>query len=162
MENSKDECIRGEDKDASFFNLNPGGPRSNLRDENSRSDNNKIEVFYDQIPEIAPSPKNEHEAAIFSTSEAKVTGLVPLASLTAPALQAPPRSAKKPKHKRQWLHEHVESPRKEHMVKRVVSLEELHRRRGLTLFQFFWEQGMTCGRSYSALIVRFPSLSESD
>lgn len=44
----------------------------------------------------------------------------------------------------------------------MVSLAELHRRRGLTLFQLFWEQGITCGQSCSAVIVWFPSISESD
>lgn len=145
METSKDERIRGEDKKVSFFNLNPGSPSPNLRDEDSRFDNNKVEVFSNQIPEIAPRPKNEQEAIKFSTSEAGLAGLVPLASLTAPALQAPSRSAEKPKQKRQWLQEREESPRKEVTAKRVVSLQELHRRRGLTLFQFFWEQGMNCG-----------------
>lgn len=145
METSKDERIRSEDKKVPFFNPNPGSPSPNLRDEYSRSDNDKIEVISDQIPGTAPTPKNEQEATIFSTSEAGLTAPVPLASLTAPVLQATPRSAEKSKQKRQWLQEREESPRKELMAKRVVSLQELHRRRGLTLFQFFWEQGMTCG-----------------
>lgn len=145
METSKDERIRTEDKKVPFFHLNPGSASPNLRDEYSRSDNDKMEVISDQIPGTAPTPKNEQEPAIFSTSDSGLTALAPLASLTAPALQAPPRAAEKSKHKRQWLQEREESPRKELMTRRVVSLQELHRRRGLTLFQFFWEQGMTCG-----------------
>lgn len=161
METSEDERIRGEDKKVSFSNLNPGSPTPSLRDPDSGSGNNEIEAISDQIPGIAPRQRTEQEATMFSTSEAGLTALVPLAPLTAPALQAP-QSAKKPKHRRQWSQEREESPRKEIIAKRVVSLQELHRRRGLTLFQFFWEQGMNCGQSCSALIVRLPSLSESD
>lgn len=161
METPNDGRIRGEDK-VSLSNLNPGGPRSNLRDENTHCDDNKIELFSDEIRGIAPKPKNEQDENIFSTSEAGLTALVPLASITASALQTPPRSAREPKYKRQRLQANVESPKKELVAKRVVSLAELHRRRGLTLFQFFWEQGMTCGKSCSALIVWFPSVSESD
>lgn len=145
MEAPNDERIRGEDKKVSLSNLNSGGPRSNLRDENTHADNNKIELFSDEIPGIMPRPKNEQDAKIFSTSEAGLTALVPLASLTAPALQTLPRSAREPKHKRQRLQANVESPSKQLVAKRLVSLAELHRRRCLTLFQFFWEQGMTCG-----------------
>ena len=145
METSKDERIKSEDKKVPFFHLNPGSPGPNLRDECSRSDNDKIEVISDQIPRTAPTPKKEQDATISSTSEAGLTALAPLASLTAPVLQAAPRSAEKSKYKRQWLQKQEESPRKELIARRVVSLQELHRRRGLTLFQFFWEQGMTCG-----------------
>lgn len=145
METSKDERIRSEDKKVPFFHLNPGSPGPNLRDEYSCSENDKIEVISDQIPGTAATPKNEQEATMFSTSEAGLTALAPMASLTAPVLQAPPRSAEKSKYKRQWLQEQEESPRNEIIARRVVSLQELHRRRGLTLFEFFWEQGMTCG-----------------
>lgn len=70
METPNDERIRGEHKKMSLCNLNPGSPRSNLRDENTHSDNNKIEFFSDEIPEITPRPKNEQDANLFSTSEA--------------------------------------------------------------------------------------------
>lgn len=145
METPNDGRIRGEDKELSFPNHNPGGPRSNLRDGKTLSDNNKIEFFSDGIPRIAPRPGNEQDANIFSTSEAGMTALVPLASLMASALPATPRSAREPKYKRRRLQANVKSPRKEVVAKSVVSLAELHRRRGLTLFQLFWEQGMTCG-----------------
>lgn len=145
MDTPNDGRIRGEDKKVSLSNPNPGGPRSNLRDENTHCDNKKIKLFSDQTPGIAPKPKNEQDENKFSNSEAGLTALVPLAPITASALQTPPRSARGPKYKRQRLHANVESQRKELVAKRVVSLAELHRRRGLTLFQFFWEQGMACG-----------------
>lgn len=164
MDTPNDGRIGGEDKKVSLSIPNPGGPRSNLRDENTHCDNNKIKLFSDQTPGIAPKPKNEQDENIFGTSEAGLTALVPLASITASALQTPPRSAREPKYKRQRLQANVESPRKELVAKRVVSLAELHRRRGLTLFQFFWEQGMACGQSCSAVIVcflRYQNLTEN-
>lgn len=145
METPNDGRIRGEDKELSFPNHNPGGRRSNLRDGKTISDNKKIEFFSDEIPGIAPRPKNEQDVNIFSTSETEMTSFVPLASLTASALPAPPRSAREAKYKRRRLQANVKSLRKEVVAKRLVSLAELHRRRGLTLFQLFWEQGMTCG-----------------
>lgn len=155
MDTPNDGRIRGEDKEVSLSNSNPGGPSSNVRDENMHCDNKKIKLYSDQTPGISPKPKNEQDENIFRTSEAGLTALVPLASTTASALQTPPRSASEPKYKRQRLQANVESPRKELVVKRVVSLAELHRRRGLTLFQFFWEQGMACGQSCPAVIVCF-------
>lgn len=145
METPNDEQIRGEDKKVSLTNLSPGGPRSNLRDEDTHSDHSKIEFFSDEIPGIAPRPRNEQDTNMISNSEVGLTALVPLASLTASALQAPPQSAREPRYKRQRLQANGKRPRKDIVAKRVVSLAELHRRRGLTLFQFFWEQGMTCG-----------------
>lgn len=144
METLNDGRIRGEDK-VPLSNLNSGGPRSSLRHENTPCDNNKIELFSDQIPGIVSKLKNEQEEKIFSTSEAGLTAIVPLAPITASALRTPPRSAGEPKYKRQRLQANVGSPREKLVAKRVVSLAELHRRRGLTLFQFFWEQGMACG-----------------
>lgn len=144
METPNDGRIRGEDK-VSLSNLTSGGPRSSLRDENTPCDNIKIRLYPDQIPGIVPKPKNEQDEKTFCISEAGLTAIVPLAPMTASALLTPPRSAGEPKYKRQRLQANVESPREKLVAKRVVSLAELHRRRGLTLFQFFWEQGMACG-----------------
>lgn len=138
-----------EETSESFFNLNPGGPKPCFWNEDGSFSERVFRLFFDSIPGVATSSKDaEYIAAI--------TGFTSAGSQTALSYNAwPPSAVPAIKNQNQYRsrrgnfkllpNEVMPFPK---LVNKKVPIEELHRRRSLSLLHFFQEMGMPSSKTH--------------